>query len=1290
MRRLIIIIALIMVAGPITIAYGSDEPPPTPDRETEIANLESAILDSLGAERDSLLAVISPDIQVTHLDISADGLWGVGWLAPVDPESGQPVGIEPAVVVTNRARGTWQVWNPATDGWIEMVQAVPDDILSVEHKTALEDMHATRRVSAPTAAISGYLLPWEAGATHYITQSTCHDEYLSSGNAHYSFDFSTYGQLWNIHAAKGGVVWLWKDDVPTCYEYTCSAEQSLGNYIVIRDNSTDPVTFQLYLHLAFDSIPANMKSQGTPVNQGQFIGIVDNTGQSWGHHLHFQVQVPIYGESHYWGQSVDITFDDVTINGGRPRVKNDWCNDQAYCDWDGDVCDEFQSTYVSQNEIPTNSNPPDGDILGPTEKSTLTTATIVLGGIASDPDDDAFSAQFIAQYAGLWHAIGPSFATSSFSYEWDWCAAGVPDGPLSLALHLEDEHGNQNLERPGIRPIIKATDCPLEPYCTPSADQIAIFAEPNYHGQCQVLGVGDYPARSDFAPTGDEGIESMLIGSDVKSTFYHLENYAGRVETFEQDDPNLSDNRISSNQVSAIKVFASNTLPTTPNQIWPEFGANLNELASVSLIWQDAGGGTEFRSTIDGPIGTLTTDWGPTVSRSMGSLPAGIYTWRVQARNDFGESAWSDWLAFIVNADTPSPAVGFTAPFSDTLEADTSSWATTGLWHRTDTLAHESEHSFWYSQPVTGTYNTSDFNFGALTSPPITIPISADPYYLSFWFKTDTEQTFEHWDQRRVQLAVDGDRFVDIGQLHSEGADDWLQAHFDLSAHYDPGQSHVIQVRFYFTSLDEYENDHAGWYIDDIQVAAHPALTCIDPHEVNDTAHHATSLQFDTPLTADICPAGDLDYFTFAGSAGDQIVVDIDAKSEGSTLDSIIYLLDSDGKSILVQHDDEVTGIRQDPHLGYRLPADGTYYLRLQAWDQPMGTGTYTITLSSDPINPTVTDLHPDSDSFLPSGSFDVEVHATDSQSGMSQVTFWQYTNGWSQLAQDWDGTDGWTTTLDTSTLTEGQATALYAQGFDWADNWSGAAAWDIIPDFTPPETSGDPITSPANSTAIQLNWTSTDNLAGIRYFHLRDRKNTDSWNTTQMSAELTSTWFIGEAGNDYTFRVRAVDNAGNLEAYVDGAEFTTSIPNIGTLCANPDSWDTSAFANDNSPVTATPLTFDWQTHNFCNPIAADGLNDEDWFSLNISLGQQINIVAEPLHPSMAAIIQLYAADGTVLLAEAIPAKFGEISILSWTANYAGTVYVNFKHLDGRVAGDGVTYRVGLARSVLYFPLVRK
>ncbi len=329
------------------------QPSPLPDSPADIALVEGVIRDAIDVERKTVLALITAKTSIENIDISSDGNWAVGWLIPIDPETNEPVPIEPGLVLMQKIGEEWLVWLPTTNGWAHILAQIPDELLSPEHKRNWDRQFGIQAVNVPTAALSGYKLPWEAGVTRRLTQSTCHDQYIPSGNAHYSFDFSTRGELWEIYASKAGRMWLWKDDVPTCNEYTCSDHQPIGNYVVLKDESTDPATYQLYLHLKQNSIPDELKEQGKLIGQGQLIGIVDNTGQSWGSHLHFQVQVPLYGENYYWGRAVDITFEDVDINGGRPRVINAWCNDKIYCDRSGDVCNDFRENYTSQNEITT-------------------------------------------------------------------------------------------------------------------------------------------------------------------------------------------------------------------------------------------------------------------------------------------------------------------------------------------------------------------------------------------------------------------------------------------------------------------------------------------------------------------------------------------------------------------------------------------------------------------------------------------------------------------------------------------------------------------------------------------------------------------------------------------------------------------------------------------------------------------------------------------------------------------------------------------------------------------------
>jgi hypothetical protein len=107
---------------------------------------------------------------------------------------------------------------------------------------------------------------------------------------------------------------------------------------------------------------------------------------------------------------------------------------------------------------------------------------------------------------------------------------------------------------------------------------------------------------------------------------------------------------------------------------------------------------------------------------------------------------------------------------------------------------------------------------------------------------------------------------------------------------------------------------------------------CNDPHEPNDTRGQATPLAYGTTLTdAEICLQADVDYYAFTGNAGDQVVADIDAQVIGSALDSYLSLYDSNG--IELANNDDHDGL--DSHIEYTLPADGTYYLLVQASGYP-------------------------------------------------------------------------------------------------------------------------------------------------------------------------------------------------------------------------------------------------------------------------------------------------------------------------------------------------------------------
>ena len=351
--------------------------------------------------------------------------------------------------------------------------------------------------------------------------------------------------MFNIHAAKAGTVKFIKD---TC----TNGDPNCSNWIVLEDTATSPTTYQLYLHLAQGSIPNQLRTIGTSVYQGQFIGIADDTGMSTAHHLHFMVHTT---PTSYWGTSVDITFSDVSINGGRPRITTD----QPYCKNDStyqDVCVSFISTYVSGNyPNTTDTTPPYGDILEPNNAISLETTSLNLEGWANDAGSGLNYAQFIAKYDGAWHNIGNPFTTIHFSYTWDLCSDNVADGPISIALLIQDNAGNLAEGLPGLRQIVKNSSCPAQPpACTPGDDQVALFTSPNFQGTCQLFTTGNYSSTVNFGAIGDNQVASIQVGSNVLPTLYYNSDYRVRGETFTTDDSYLSDNLIGSSTTSSMIV----------------------------------------------------------------------------------------------------------------------------------------------------------------------------------------------------------------------------------------------------------------------------------------------------------------------------------------------------------------------------------------------------------------------------------------------------------------------------------------------------------------------------------------------------------------------------------------------------------------------------------------------------------------------------------------------------------------------------------------------------------------
>jgi hypothetical protein len=1248
--------------------------------------IEQAVLKAVATSKNYIEGQLVTNLQVTDINVSQDQQWATAWVEYYDPQIDAVLPTEPALSVLHYINGHWIAFLPSDPGWQEALKSVPDDLLSPDEKDMWLAMNQGTEEAFPTQ--TGYFLPWHGGQTGYLSRSVGHDADFTT--AHYAFDFFSPGttacpsggiasssgtdsQNFAIVASRAGTVWGWDDSVTDC-------DHSKVNFIVLR-NIDDTSIFQLYMHLSQNSIPPALKSVGAPVGRGQFLAMADNTGNSTGPHLHFQIEhQPNWPTTNpYWNTALDVTFNDVDINGGRPRVE---LLDKPYCR-SSDVCNVFRPTYVSGNYYLGDATPPTGALTGVTEGNVIATQTLTLSGWGADNISGLDYGQLVANFNGTWQNLGPRF-NPSFTYAWDLCdpSLTVDNGPVSVALVLYDIAGNP-APRVGLTHFIKNYSCPIPPpSCIPGADQVTLFKDPYYYGGCVKFGIGDYPTSSSLNPLGNDDAESILVGENVMATLYSDDNFSGHSQAVTNDIAYMQYEWVPSNSLSSMKVSSRATAPLVPVTVMPIASSQFRAGDDIPFSWRNGGGAIEYKLEIykDSTL-FLTFPWQADPVLFVDSLTEGTYSWRVQARNDAGISPWSANSPFSIESPIIFPPVA-TVPYSDTMENNEANWAHDGLWNfmSNASIAHSGINSWWYQNQY-GNYDTGQPNWGSLTSPPFDIPEQG--YFLRFYYRYQTETTGPKWDQRWVQISVDRNPFVNLIQLVDDPqipeTSSWLRNKaIDLTSY----SGHNIRIRFYFNSLDASANNFPGWGIDDFSITKSAPASCSENRK-DESPTDAFLLTYDPSIKipGEICPNGDVDYYKFYGNAGDHIVVDVDAMVDGSPLDSYLYLLDSDGTTVLAENDDEIYAVKRDPLLSYTLSHTGVYYLKLKAWKHPLVGGdayTYTIRLFEDHTAPGLEITWPDSNTYLPDANMQLTANVSEVNDGVARVEFYWHssdwlTGAWQKLGTDYDGSDGWNMTFSPVGQDEGKDAALFVQVIDKGGNWTGKAVWGLGIDTTPPTTTMNPLTATQPSNAFLLGWVGTDNLSGIDYIEIQENVNQGSWTTfPPIDGSNSQYWIIGQPGNTYAYRMHAVDHSGNTETYPTAAEVTTSIPAAEVICFAPDSYDVSG--NDNSPANASVIFPNGasQFHNFCNPLRSDFQNDEDWTKMVVTQGQRYLIMSTVKSPPTATVISLFAQDGTTLLAEATPPKFGAGTVLAWIADRDGEVYLRLRHVDSRVIGNDV------------------
>lgn len=1006
----------------IPAASAQDSPPPPPLDETGQA-INQALQQAVSENQQSVLGFMIGQVEISQISYSDDGQTALLWLVLRDAQTGQQLGKEPGLAVARNLSGestdaaSWQITLQSAPDWQDQLKNLPVGLLSDELRALYLSTASTEVEPKGLLAMNGYKLPWAAGNKVMISGSVGHflDYHSCAETAcRYAYDFAN-GSNFPLLAAKGGKV--------VAYTISCeNNDHNCTNYLTLQDDSTTPTSYQLYYHLAHDSIPANVRKIGAQVVQGQFIGDADNTGYSSGSHLHFHVYLTPTWANYFWGNSVDITFDDVSMNGGRPRTCFEAINHSGYGNECSTGADGKKGTgdddwLTSGNQ---GSDPPTGQLNAPAAWTTINTRTMDVSGTAHD-NIAVTKVQILANINGTWNEIALADINSgngTFSKSVDLCSVSVPDGPFGLAVRIWDHEGNRAAEFTGVRQIIKNYSCgsvvqPPTPACQPTTSEkaVSLYTQTAFGGSCKKFTDSSGNTQGTFfnsaalGTLSKAGVSIQTGSTSTCAVVFDQDNFNqwGRLETITASDANLANNRTGANAIASMWVGPCNNTPDDPlltypgNEVDPDGNSKTtpnpahNPTAADSLVlaWTGAFNAVNFTSD-------LTKDGSNYLSMSkqniqtwpVGNLPAGSYIWSVRGYAVGDTVGNGNSLTFTVDPGSlPEGSTTLTAPFTETMEAGEGGWVHSGSWRLASVVdqARGASTAWEFNRADTGIYADSTYRAGDLTSPVISIP-SNGVYYLRFKQFSDVEgplyngQTFSErfFDQRRLQISIDGGAFTDLQsytgdrqgftQIGGQAYAVWMDSPVIKLGDFQANQT--LRVRFHFDTVDSAHNSGLGWVVDDVSVNTTPPALCAGDNNDVPGGSGVTSLTVGgSAVSGVICSSlagvGDVDYFKFSTAAGTPVKIDLNAQTlqPASTLDSFVDLLDSSGQNVLASNDDETPQVLQDSLITATLPGTGTntYYIRVKDLNYPGAGGsgsTYTLRILQN------TAIQPDSVQF--------------------------------------------------------------------------------------------------------------------------------------------------------------------------------------------------------------------------------------------------------------------------------------------------------------------------------------
>jgi hypothetical protein len=122
--------------------------------------------------------------------------------------------------------------------------------------------------------------------------------------------------------------------------------------------------------------------------------------------------------------------------------------------------------------------------------------------------------------------------------------------------------------------------------------------------------------------------------------------------------------------------------------------------------------------------------------------------------------------------------------------------------------------------------------------------------------------------------------------------------------------------------------------------------------------------------------------------------------------------------------------------------------------------------------------------------------------------------------------------------LTSGDGTkTVHVRMRDKARNIGLAANATIILDTMPPVTFIPMLPSTVDDLNFTVSWTGADGKSGVDHFDIQYSDDGGAWTDWLLATRANTAVFTGQDGHNYSFRARARDRAGNLEAYPASAK---------------------------------------------------------------------------------------------------------------------------------------------------------